>query len=139
MAKTLKIIKRKSTTKKIRSVKVSGGGTRKKKLVRKRQRVRVAAGGAGKVNLTNARMTMYVAGKEQKKKLVFFSITEGGLLYLSRDNNRKYWHLSKIKKSDRPKIKFVDSKNTINIGNNRIVIKKSSDYENSKRLLQPFV
>ena len=134
MVKTAKNRKNFASTRKIRGARVAGGTIKKRNLRRKSRR-----GGARKIKLTNARMTMYVAGKEQKKKLVFFSISEGGLLYLSRDNNRKYWGISKMKKSEIPKITFVDSKNTINIGNNRIVIKKSSDYENSKSLLQRFI
>ena len=49
-----------------------------------------------------------------------------------------YWFLNKLKKSERPKITFNDKKQTIKVGNNKIVVTRLNDYNKSKDLLEPY-
>lgn len=90
-----------------------------------------------KVELKNKKLKLYVGSKLQTTKNSWVKIS-GGLIYISRDNNRMYWFLNKLKKSERPKITFNDKQQTIKVGNNKIVVTRLTDYNKSKALLEPY-
>ena len=90
-----------------------------------------------KVTLKNKKLKLYVGNKLQTTKMSWVKISDG-LIYISRDNNRMYWFLNKLKKSERPKITFNDKKQTIKVGNNKIVVTRLNDYNKSKDLLEPY-
>ena len=90
-----------------------------------------------KIELKNKNLQLYVGNKLQTTKMSWVKISDG-LIYISRDNNRMYWFLNKLKKSERPKITFNDKKRTIKVGNNKIVVTRLNHYNTSKHLLQPY-
>ena len=90
-----------------------------------------------KIELKNKKLKLYVGNKLQTTKSSWVSISDG-LIYISRDNNRMYWFLNKLKKSERPNITFSDKKQTIKVGNNKIVLTRLIDYDKSKAILQPY-
>lgn len=90
-----------------------------------------------KVELKNKKLQLYLGSKLQTTKNSWVKISDG-LIYISRDNNRTYWFLNKLKKSERPKITFNDKKQTIKVGNNKIVVTRLIDYNKSKALLEPY-
>ena len=90
-----------------------------------------------KVELKNKKLQLYVGSKLQTTKNSWVKISDG-LIYISRDNNRMYWFLNKLKKSARPKITFNDKKQTIKVGNNKIVVTRLIDYNKSKALLESY-
>ena len=90
-----------------------------------------------KVELKNKKLQLYVGSKLQTTKNSWVKISDG-LIYISRDNNRMYWFLNKLKKSERPKITFNDKKQTIKVGNNKIVVTRVIDYNKGKALLEPY-
>ena len=90
-----------------------------------------------KVELKNKKLQLYVGSKLQTTKSSWVKISDG-LIYISRDNNRMYWFLNKLKKSERPKITFNDKQQTIKVGNNKIVVTRLTDYNKSKALLEPY-
>ena len=90
-----------------------------------------------KVTLKNKKLKLYVGNKLQTTKMSWVKISDG-LIYISRDNNRMYWFLNKLKKTERPNITFSDKKQTIKVGNNKIVVTRLNDYNKSKDLLEPY-
>ena len=90
-----------------------------------------------KLELKNNKMQLYVGNQLQTSKFAWVSVSDG-YIYISRDNNRIYWVLNKIKPEDRPKMSFNDKKQTFKIGNNKIVIKGETDYNTIKSLLIPY-
>ena len=113
--------------------------TRKSQKSRKSQKTRknVSRKMKKKVELKNKNLQLYVGSKLQTSKLSWVSISDG-YIYISRDNNRIYWVLRKLKKEKLPKISFNDKKKIIRVGNNKIVVTKQNDYDNAKALLQPY-
>ena len=91
-----------------------------------------------KVELKGKNLQLFVGSKEQTSKLAWVTISDG-LIYISRDNNRIYWLIRKMKKDQLPKITFNDKKQTVKVGNNKIVIKKENDYQSSKALIEPYL
>ena len=91
-----------------------------------------------KVELKGKNLQLFVGSKEQTSKLAWVTISDG-LIYISRDNNRIYWLIRKMKKDQLPKITFNDKKQTVKVGNNKIVIKKKNDYQSSKALIEPYL
>ena len=91
-----------------------------------------------KVELKGKNLQLFVGSKEQTSKLAWVTISDG-LIYISRDNNRIYWLIRKMKKDQFPKITFNDKKQTVKVGNNKIVIKKENDYLSSKALIEPYL
>ena len=91
-----------------------------------------------KVELKGKNLQLFVGSKEQTSKLAWVTISDG-LIYISRDNNRIYWLIRKMKKDQFPKITFNDKKQTVKVGNNKIVIKKENDYQSSKALIEPYL
>ena len=69
-----------------------------------------------KLELKNNKMKLYVGNQLQTSKFAWVSVSDG-YIYISRDNNRIYWVLNKIKPEDRPKMSFNDKKQTFKIGN----------------------
>ena len=90
-----------------------------------------------KIELKNKNLQLYVGNKLLTTKNSWVKISDG-LIYISRDNNRMYWFLNKLTKSERPKITFNDKKQTIKVGNNKIIVTRLTDYDKSKSLLQPY-
>ena len=91
-----------------------------------------------KVELKGKNLQLFVGSKEQTSKLAWVSINDG-YIYISRDNNRIYWLIRKMKKDQLPKITFNDKKQTVKVGNNKIVITKENDYLSSKALIEPYL
>ena len=91
-----------------------------------------------KVELKGKNLQLFVGSKEQTSKLAWVSISDG-YIYISRDNNRIYWLIRKMKKDQLPKITFNDKKQTVKVGNNKIVITKENDYLSSKALIEPYL
>ena len=121
MAKSRKAKSKKSTRKATRKIKLKNSARQIKK----------------KVELKNTNLKLFVGNKLQTTKLSWVRISDG-YIYISRDNNRMYWVLRKLKKSQRPKITFNDKKQIIKVGNNKIVVTREVDYNNSKALLEPY-
>ena len=121
MAKSRKAKSKKSTRKATRKIKLKKSARQIKK----------------KVELKNTNLKLFVGNKLQTTKLSWVSISDG-YIYISRDNNRMYWVLSKLKKTQRPKITFNDKKQIIKVGNNKIIVTREVDYNNSKALLEPY-
>ena len=92
---------------------------------------------SGSTSVKNKNLQLYVGNKLQTTKNSWVKISDG-LIYISRDNNRMYWFLNKLTKSERPKITFNDKKQTIKVGNNKIIVTRLTDYDKSKSLLQPY-
>ena len=121
MAKSRKAKSKRSTRKATRKIKLKNRARQIKK----------------KVELKNTNLKLFVGNKLQTTKLSWVRISDG-YIYISRDNNRMYWVLRKLKKSQRPKITFNDKKQIIKVGNNKIIVTREVDYNNSKALLEPY-
>lgn len=111
----------------------TGSGTRKKTISQSRKNKRSNK----KITLKNNKMQLYVGSKLQTSKLAWVAVSDG-YIYISRDNNRSYWVLRKMKPQERPKITFNDKKRTLRIGSNKIVINGEKDYDTVKMLLESY-
>ena len=98
---------------------------------------KTGSGTSKKITLQNKKMQLYVGSKLQSSKLAWVAVSDG-YIYISRDKNRSYWVLRKMKPQDRPKITFNDKKKTLRIGSNKIVVNSEKDYELVKLLLKPY-
>ena len=111
----------------------TGSGTRKKTISQSRKNKRSNK----KITLKNNKMQLYVGSKLQTSKLAWVAVSDG-YIYISRDKNRSYWVLRKMKPQERPKITFNDKKRTLRIGSNKIVINGEKDYDTVKMLLESY-
>ena len=113
---------------------------RSRKSIRKTTRKTTRKTGSGtskKITLQNKKVQIYVGSKLQTSKLAWVAVSDG-YIYISRDKNRSYWVLRKMKPQDRPKITFNDKKKTLRIASNKIVVTGEKDYNTIKSLLQPY-
>ena len=111
----------------------TGSETRKKTISQSRKNKRSNK----KITLKNNKMQLYVGSKLQTSKLAWVAVSDG-YIYISRDKNRSYWVLRKMKPQERPKITFNDKKRTLRIGSNKIVINGEKDYDTVKMLLESY-
>ena len=123
--KTVKVISSKR-------LKKSNGGTKSRKAKQTRRK-----SSSKKITLRNNKMQLYVGSKLQSSKLAWVAVSDG-YIYISRDKNRSYWVLRKMKPQERPKITFNDKKKTLRIGSNKIVVNSEKDYDSVKLLLKPY-
>ena len=113
---------------------------RSRKSIRKSTRKTTRKTGSGtskKITLQNKKVQIYVGSKLQTSKLAWVAVSDG-YIYISRDKNRSYWVLRKMKPQDRPKITFNDKKKTLRIASNKIVVTGEKDYNTIKSLLEPY-
>ena len=113
---------------------------RSRKSIRKSTRKTTRKTGSGtskKITLQNKKVQIYVGSKLQTSKLAWVAVSDG-YIYISRDKNRSYWVLRKMKPQERPKITFNDKKKTLRIASNKIVVTGEKDYNTIKSLLQPY-
>ena len=82
-------------------------------------------------------MQLHTGNKLQTSKMSWVFVSDG-FIYISRDNNRVYWILRKIKPQDRPKITFNDKTQTFRIATNKIVVTEKKKYNIVKTLLEPY-
>ena len=85
--------------------------------------------------MTKVNCDIYASNILQEKGWV--SINDG-YIYIARNKTRSYWVLSNIRPNKRPIIQFNDKNKTIRIGRNKIVIKYSRIYKQSKNNLEPY-
>lgn len=83
------------------------------------------------LHITKKDAALYVGSVEQKGRW-WVSISDS-LLYISRDTGRSYWMLQKV----RPTIHFSDTKQTVRIASNRLVIHSPTLYNCIKGALSP--
>ena len=113
-------------------IKRSNGGTKSRKAKKTRRK-----SSSKKITLRNNKMQLYVGSKLQSSKLAWVAVSDG-YIYISRDKNRSYWVLRKMKPQERPKITFNDKQKTLRIGSNKIVVNSEKDYQLVKLLLKPY-
>jgi len=86
---------------------------------------------------TGKNLKLFQGTKELKGK--GFVSTSDGYIYISRPKKgRTYWVLSRLPEKKRPKIFFNDKKQSIKIGNNKIVYKSNKSYNTAKKHLHKY-